>query len=269
MLYDLPILRPDDVEWLYAPNQVYAKRRTGDLSLQLIYPHMQVWPEKARLPLVVFIPGAAWYEQEMYSGIPQWARLAERGAVVAAVQVRPSTKACFPAQVDDVLDAIHHLVAQAERWHIDPARVYLMGQSSGGHIALMTLFTRMQQLADAPDFLLRGVIAQSAPTDLWRCGDTPSLELLGLEHLSDDPEKVHAASCSGYISREAPLPRILLMHGTEDDVVPIEHSMLLHRQLVLASKVVKFVRMNGAGHGGAAFWQNEVLDHVMGFIAEG
>lgn len=269
MLYDMTMLRTDDTEWLYVPDQVYAKRRTGDLKLQLIFPFRREWPENVRLPLVVFIPGAAWYEQEMYNGVPQWSRLAERGAVVAAVQVRASTKACFPAQVDDVLDAIHHLVKEADRWHIDPTRVYLMGQSSGGHIALMTLFMRMKELADAPDFLLRGVITQSAPTDLWRCGGEASLELLGLESLSDDPEKVHAASCAGYISREAPLPRILLMHGTVDEVVPIEHSMLLHRQLVLASKVVRFIRMNGVGHGGAAFWSPEALDSVIGFVNEG
>ena len=210
----------DDTEWLYAPDEVYARRAGVTLKMQLIYPRRHVWAADERFPVVVYIPGAAWRQQDMYSSVPQWAKLAERGMVVAAVQVRASTEACFPAQTTDVMDAIRALARDAARWHIDPHRMYLMGASSGGHLALMTMLMRMQELAQAPDFTLRGVIAQSAPTDLWRCGEKPTLDLLGLRQLAEDPEAVRDASCGAYIRREVPLPRILLMHGTADDVVP-------------------------------------------------
>ena len=156
----------------------------------------------------------------------------------------------------------------AVKWHIDPHRMYLAGQSSGGHIALMTLLTRLKELAAAPDFTLRGVIAVSAPTDLSLCGGKPSLNLLGLSSLEEDPAWVAAASCGSYIRRDAPLPRILLVHGTADSVVPVEHSERLYKQLIIAGKRVDFVRVSGVGHGGAWQWREGLLERMIRFMHE-
>ncbi len=135
---------PADIEWLYAPDDPYAQRDTGELRLQIIFPYRRYWDGDECFPVVLFVPGAAWYRQEMYNSVPQWAKLAERGVVVAAVQVRSSAEAKFPAQTDDLLAAMHHIAADADRWHIDPQRMYLCGQSSGGHIALLTALSRQK-----------------------------------------------------------------------------------------------------------------------------
>lgn len=259
---------PDDLEWLYAPDQVYVHRETGELRMQLIFPYRPRWTEDTRYPVVLFIPGAAWYRQEMYNSVPQWAKLAEKGAVVAAVQVRSSKDKPYPAQVEDVLAAMYHIAAEADRWHIDPHRMYLCGHSSGGHIALMTVLASMGELSMAPDFTLRGVITAAAPTDMNLCGGQPSLDLLGITDLSDDPARVAAASCARYITPDAPLPKMLIIHGTADDVVSPEHSTRLYRQLMAAGKHVHLIRVNGAGHGGAWLWKEQLLESVMQFIRE-
>lgn len=258
-----------ETEWLYAQDVPYARRDPGELRLQLIFPWRQDMPPQERYPVVLFVPGAAWYRQEMYNGVPQWAKLAEMGAVVAAVQVRSSREAVFPAQVEDLLAAMCHLAKDAERWHIDPHRMYLCGQSSGGHIALLTALSRLDEIAAAPDYTLRGVIGISAPTDLSLCGGQPSLDLLGVSSLEEAPERVAAASCGPYITASAPLPRILLIHGTADDVVPMDHSDRLHRQLLAARKRVEFLQVTGAGHGGPWLWRTPLLQRVMKFIREG
>ena len=258
-----------ETEWLYAPDVPYAQRDEGALKMQLIFPYRRNMPETEKYPLVIFVPGAAWYRQEMYNGVPQWAKLAEQGAVVVAVQVRSSQEAHFPAQTEDLLAAMQHLARDAARWHIDPNRMYLCGQSSGGHIALLTLMMCMAQIAAAPDYTLRGLIAISAPTDMSLCGGKPSLDLLGLSSLEEDPERVAAASCGDYITADAPLPRILLIHGTADSVVPMGHSERLHRQLQQAHKRVDFLQVAGAGHSGAWPWRDALLERVMRFIGEG
>lgn len=153
----------DDTEWLYAPQVSYACHGGVELYLQLIFPYRQDMPDNELYPVILWVPGAAWYRQEMYNSVPQWAKLAEKGAVVAAVQVRASTEAKFPAQTEDVLAAMRHLAKDAAKWHIDPHRMYLAGQSSGGHIALMTLLTKLNEIGEAPDFTLRGLIAMSTP----------------------------------------------------------------------------------------------------------
>lgn len=258
----------DDTEWLYAPDEPYAQRETGPLTLQLIFPYRRDMTAQERYPVVLYVPGAAWYRQEMYNSVPQWAKLAEKGVVVAAVRVRASTEAKFPAQVEDVLDAIRHLAKDAEKWHIDPHRMYLYGQSSGGHIALMTVLKGRDELAEAQEFTLRGVIAVSAPTDMALCGGQPSLDLLGLSAMEDDPERVRAASCGPYIARNAPMPRMLLIHGTQDEVVPITHAERLHKQMVIAGKRVEFLCVSGAGHGGAWQWRDALLERLMRFIEQ-
>ncbi|MBE5795892.1 MAG: hypothetical protein E7327_00760 [Clostridiales bacterium] len=268
-MIDLYRAQAEETEWLYAPEEPYAQRDGATLRLQLIFPFRRDMPADERYPVVLFVPGAAWYRQEMYNSVPQWAKLAERGAVVAAVQVRSSQEAVFPAQTEDLMDAIRHLAREAEKWHIDPHRMFLAGHSSGGHIALMTVMLHMAELAAAQEYTLRGVIAASAPTDLRLCGGKPSLDLLGLSSLEEDPERVAAASCYPYVNRTAPLPRILLIHGTQDAVVPIAHTERLHHQLVLAGKRVEFLCLSGAGHGGAWQWRNALLDRMMKFMRDG
>lgn len=255
-------------EWLYAPNQPYTRREDGELYLQLLFPYRQCWKTDERYPLLLFIPGAAWYRQEMYNSIPAYARLAERGVVVAAVQVRASTQAHFPAQVEDVLDALHHLLEQAKLWHIDPQKVFLGGNSSGGHIALLTALSHARELADCPGMTLRGVVTMSAPTDMHLLGGKPSLDLLGIGNLQEDAEKVNAASCATYITPDATIPPVLLLHGTEDEVVSPVHAFRLRDCMTKAGKDVELVPMQGVNHGGAAFWCDKTLDRILTFMRE-
>lgn len=258
---------PTDIEWLYAPDAPYVEYEGGKLRLQIIFPYRRQW-EGERFPVMLFVPGAAWYRQEMYNSVPQWAKLAERGVVLAAVQVRSSGEAKFPAQTDDLLAAMRHIAADADRWHIDPQRMYLCGQSSGAHIALLTALMRRQEIAIASELCLRGVIAVSAPTDMSLCGSKPSCDLLGVERFADAPEKVKAASCGTYVTDDAKLPPVMLVHGTEDDIVPIEHSCRLYGQLYEAGKTAELYEVPGVGHGGAWQWSQPVLDRMMKFIHE-
>lgn len=257
---------PTDIEWLYAPDAPYAQRDAGELRLQIIFPYRRRWDGETRFPVVLFVPGAAWYRQEMYNNVPQWAKLAERGVVVAAVQVRSSAEAKFPAQVDDLLEAMHHIAADAERWHIDPHRMYLCGQSSGAHIALLTALSRQKEIACTSSFTLRGVIGISAPTDMTLCGGRPSCDLLGVEDMSVVPDKLAAASCGTYISADAAIPPVLLIHGMADSVVEIDHSRRLYALLTGAGKPARLLEIPGEDHGGAWQWKASLLDEMIRFM---
>ena len=92
-----------------------------------------------KYPLILFIPGSAWHKQVMYNDIPQYAALAKRGYVVAAMEYRESDIAPFSAQIEDVCNALKFIPSIAENFHIDTEHIFLMGNSSGGHIAMMTV----------------------------------------------------------------------------------------------------------------------------------
>lgn len=271
----------DDLEWLYVPDEVYADYDGCRRCLQLFLPYRQEWPAEETFPLVLFIPGSAWYRQEVYNSLPAYSRLAERGIVTAILQFRESTIAPFPAQVEDAKAALRFLAARAEEYHIDTGRIFIAGNSSGGHIALLTAFTQERGVFDTPlypevSFRLRGVIAQSAPTDILKCagepfppgfpeGFRPTADLLGVRDVLENRELAEAASCRKYISGDAELPPVLLFHGTEDVQVSVENSRDLYELLKSAGKDVFFYELEG-GHGGAVFWSEEILDITEAFI---
>ena len=60
-------------------------------------------------PLVVFVQGSGWQEQQLGVNLLPLTEIARRGYVVALVEHRPSSMAAFPAQVADVLTAISGL----------------------------------------------------------------------------------------------------------------------------------------------------------------
>lgn len=267
----------DDLEWLYVPDIQYAEYENCKRYLQLFIPYRHQWKENTKYPLVVFIPGSAWYRQEMYNSIPSYSRLAERGFVTAIVQYRESTIARYPAQTEDINAAIKLLIQRANEFHIDINNIYIGGNSSGGHIALMTVLAKAHNLING-NYDIKGVIAESAPTDILLCASEknipewlpkefrPTRDLLGVEEVTDNIELARRASCAAYISKEIDIPPVLLLHGNVDCQVNVEHSRQLYHQLIEAGKSVSFYELEGTDHGGPVFWTKEILDIIVSFI---
>lgn len=271
----------DGLEWLYVPDVMYSKYDGGiERQLQLLVPYRKEWKSEEKYPLVVFIPGSAWYKQEMYNSLPALSRLAERGIVVASVQYRESGIARYPAQVEDVERAVLFLVSKAENFHIDADRIFLAGNSSGGHIALMTALRSANGIRDVKEFheaLIKGVIGESAPADIFMCTRSaipdsmpenfrPCKDLLGVSEITEDLASAKEASCKMYIDENTPLPPILLFHGMEDCQVDVNQSRYLYDLLAGAGKAVDYYEMEGTDHGGAAFWSGRILDIISRFI---
>lgn len=266
----------DDLEWLYVPDVQYAEYENCKRALQLFIPYRHEWKENTKYPLIVFIPGSAWYRQEMYNSIPSYSKLAERGLITAVVQYRESTIARYPAQVEDINAAIHFLIGNADKFHIDVDKIYVGGNSSGGHIALMTALTKAHNMIKA-SYDIKGVIAEAAPSDIELCAAEvvpewmpkefrPTKDLLGVDDVLANRELARKASCKAYIKKEIAIPPILLLHGSMDSQVNIEHSRQLFKELKSAEKDVTFYELEGTDHGGPAFWSKEILDIVDSFI---
>jgi acetyl esterase/lipase len=126
------------------PDIVYA-RYAGyrALSLDLYQPPPQVRPS----PLILFLHGGSLKngDARFALGIPDFparlAAMAAHGYVVASVNYRLRSEARFPAQVRDAKAAIAFLRANAAKYHIDPARAVVWGNSSGGQLAALVAMT--------------------------------------------------------------------------------------------------------------------------------
>lgn len=75
----------DEVQVDYLPNVEYAHHGDLTLYLQVLKPRTRNNPTPI-LPCVVYVQGSAWRRQDVYRDLPQLAKLAERGYVVALAQ---------------------------------------------------------------------------------------------------------------------------------------------------------------------------------------
>jgi len=79
-------------------------------------------------------------------------------------------------------------------------------------------------------------------------------------------EKLRRASPVSYVDRDA--APFLIMHGAEDDVVPVAQSELLAAALKKAGVEANLVIIKGSGHGGIEFGTTENWNLIEAFFAK-
>jgi len=65
--------------------------------------------------------------------------------------------------------------------------------------------------------------------------------------IQDNPDKVAVANPTTYV--DADDPPFLILHGENDELVPVNQSELLHEALTAAGVESTFIRVRNAGHG--------------------
>jgi acetyl esterase/lipase len=259
--------------WLDVP---YADKDGRSLRLQVIWPPIADWSAPTRFPTVVFVQGSGWQEQMLGQWLLALAEFARRGYVVAIVEHRPSTDAPFPAQVKDLRTAVRFLRDHAERYRVDTERIVLWGDSSGGHIVVLAALTdgdpAFTDEADAAPLGVRAVVTYYGPSDIGLMADDPACSLLiGGADVRTNPELTAPTVAMNHIrpaSEAGTLPPLLILHGDQDEVVPLEQGLLLHDSLRQAGHPVQTFVLKGAAHGAGAFWTHETLDLVDQFLRD-
>jgi acetyl esterase/lipase len=201
-------------------------------------------PEKsdAPLPVIVWIHGGGWRNgsKDNCMALP----FLSKGYAVASINYRLLQHGEFPAQIEDCKAAIRWLRANAKKYNLDPDHIGVIGASAGGHLAAL-----LGTSGDVKELEGKGGNADQsshvqAVVDLFGPTAIPSGDRrLGsvLTHLTKD---------------SAPF---LIVHGDEDKTVPIRTSERLNEALKKANVEVTFLKKEKAGHGGAAFRDEETM----------
>ena len=227
-------------------------------------------PEKAPgpLPVILFVHGGGWQRGDK-TNTP--ARLfATKGYAVAAINYRFSQHATFPAQIQDCKAAVRWLRANAKKYGLDADHIGAWGGSAGGHLVALLGTTAGVKEFEGPggnadqSSRVQAVVDWFGPTDFLTVGakDTRS-KLLG-----GDPqtiqEKARKASPMTYVSKDA--APFLIMHGDQDNTVPIAQSETFAAALKKAGADVTFVTLKGGKHGGALFTNAESMKLIEDFL---
>ena len=182
----------------------------------------------------------------------EWAEL---GFFAMTIDYRLAKATPAPACYLDMLCAIRYVRAHAAQYKIDPNRIFLIGQSAGGHMASL-----LATMGDGPwkkaggwpeqSHDVRAVISVCAPYDLatldWGKLWTP---------IGGDADAARKeASPMAYV--KATSKPLLILHSDDDKSVPIKQAVDMADVLQKAGARHKFLHYTDKGH-------MQIVDYVI------
>jgi acetyl esterase/lipase len=242
-----------DADFVTAADVTYAKVNESELKLDIMVPK----DDKGPYPAVMVIHGGAWRAGNKKDCRLIMPDLVRRGYAAISPQYRFCPKETFPAQVQDVKDAVRWVKSHSKEYNIDPDRVGAMGFSAGGHLAMMLGLTspadglERNTGAAGPDSRVKAVVNFFGPTDLG-ASDIPAVsvplvkDFLGAA-AKDRPELAAKASPLTYVTKDdAP---VLTFQGTKDPLVPPTQAIKLAEAMTAAGVPGRVELLVGASHG--------------------
>ncbi|MGC4939736.1 alpha/beta hydrolase fold domain-containing protein [Kribbella sp. DT2] len=208
---------------------------------------LDVWPsqDKNSRAAVLHIHGGGWSSGSR-GQTPDWDRLLTRlGFTVFDIEYRMvgdvPTGTAWQATVADSKCALGWVTANAAKYGIDPANISVLGQSAGGHLALMTAYTtgtgQFPSSCGGPEGKVKSVVSFYGPADLEAYATGPDSTEAGRSVLTnvlggtaaEHPDRYRAFSPVTYI--RPGMPRTLILQGERDYLVPQSQSHLLDEAL--------------------------------------
>jgi len=279
MSYEIKV---EDVEYI---------RHAGTSQLARLYRPQGAGP----FPIVVELHGGAWCRSDRLGDKVMHEPLAKSGVIVAALDWRQPPVAPYPASFQDIHYAIRWLKARAAELRSRPDMVGSMGNSSGGHQAMLLGMRPFDSrygalpLAATPavDATVRCVIMTSPVIDpLGRYRYAKELKAKGQPYpaLVDEVLPCHDAywGTEDAMAEGAPaqalergekvqLPPVLYLQGTEDQAHPRPHLDRFVAAYRKAGGVVDLELFDGEGQGfimrkAGSPPSNRAIDMIIEFV---
>jgi acetyl esterase/lipase len=184
------------------------------------------------------------------------------GIAAFVLKYRLGPKYHHPIELGDMQRAIRTVRSHAAEWHVDPARIGVMGFSAGGHLA-----------ATASTHFDRGNGSAADPID--RAGSRPDFAILAYpvitftepwthqgsktNLLGEKPDAALARSLSSETQVTSETPPTFLFHTTADTTVPVENSIFYFLALRKAGVPAEMHVFKNGAHGAGMPMQDVAL----------
>ena len=249
----------DDSSIVVQNDVVYGRIHGAGLLADIAYP-------KSDKPLtaIISVHGGRWRggnkRDRSTIVVKQWA---EFGFFAMSIDYRLVGASPAPACYQDFQSAIRYVNAHAKQYNIDPDRIFLIGQSAGGHMVSLAAtlgdgpYRRTGDWKEASNNF-RAAISVAANYELttlsWGNIWTPA---------SGDPIAARKlASPVNHVKKDS--KPLLILHSDNDRSVPIDNALLMVEALKKAGSEHKFIRYPDKGHMGIT---DEVIARAREFIA--
>jgi acetyl esterase/lipase len=202
---------------------------------------------RAGRPAILAIHGGAWRGGDKAWGEQFAKEFCPFGYVVFSINYRLSSRpdGTWPAQIQDVQNALKYIRANARRFGIDPTRIASLGVSAGGHLATMVA---LRDDPAGPDGRVAVAINLDGEHDMT----------MAPEQVMDDFDDIltkvmgHAAPWSEAELRDIstvtfarPDVSVLTVHGAGDDNVYVMQGERITAELRSRGAEAEFIRLEG------------------------
>jgi len=160
----------------------------------------------------------------------------------------------------DVRRSVAFVKEHAAEYRVNPNRIVLIGQSAGGQLAAMAA------LRPDVDGAVQGVVGFYTPSDLASLARTSSFIPDGVKDAVQGTmfENILMKGLTKFspinaVSEKA--PPFLLIHGTDDNVVPFAQSERFCEKLKAAGAGCELYAVKGGGHGAGAWESLKLTDY--------
>jgi acetyl esterase/lipase len=200
------------------------------------------------LPAVILIHGGGWISFDKSTMQTMGMFLARSGFVAFSVDYRlfHEKENRWPAQLDDVQRAVRWVRANAAKYSVDPQHVGAFGHSAGAQLVALL---GMEDTRDNSDPALakysskvQAVVDVSGPADFTAHDDPDAVAFLTAFFGGDYAQhaKVWQDASPAFHAAKDVAP-FLIIHGTQDESVPLAQAQELADKLKQAGAAVKFV----------------------------
>jgi acetyl esterase/lipase len=211
-------------------------------------------------------------------------------------RLAPETK--LPYIVEDVHSALEWVVTEAPtRYGVDPQRIAVIGSSAGAYLALMSgTFQKnrpqaivsfygygdiagdwavqpnkhYQTITKVPrklfDMLISDKVVTNAPIErryaLYLYARQQGIWIKEISDLNPEINKSELSQFSPLLGVNDHYPPTLLLHGTMDDDVPYEQSLLMHNALQELNVVSRLITIPNGKHVFDDDWENPIVQQA-------
>lgn len=223
-------------------------------------------------PAAIIVHGGGWVGGDrLYSVQPLFQPLADASIATFSISYRlagdlvsgkgirnnPAALLTLGTAVDDVRQAIAFIKAHASEYHIDPTRIALVGESAGAHLAAMAA------LRPGDTGGVQAVVCFYGPSDLLMLARTsPQIPDSLRNAIKGSPWEtlltagLRELSPVTWVHKDA--PPFLLIHGTDDTLVPYAQSVELCNRLHSVGSACRIYPVRGGNHG-IRWWESRHL----------
>lgn len=250
-------------------NYPFKFKNGKEVLIDFFFPKEDKDPNK---PLLLYCHGGGWDQGDKekaqrgsFKKVHE--KLLEYGFCIASVGYDKGKGIPIRECVIDCKDALRFIFSKSKELGIDTKNIFVFGDSAGGQIAQVISFTGLEdfigdnKLRDN-DCNVSAVVSWYAPVDfsdkklMFKNQPTTKKNrfrdriMAGAKPQEEDKRKKEISPIN-YLSKST--PPLLVIHGEEDETIPVKHARLIRRIAKEKSAEVKVLIIKNADHNWRAY----------------